>query len=262
MFLRTLLISIFCYMLVGIQAPNAIEKPKEKPIPKNFATSFYPKSSKKDQLIKHTAFTLCYSEEHEQALWVAYRLTADMCNSNEEERTDNFREDPLVKTKSAIPDDYKKTNFDRGHLCPAGDMAWSEVTMSESFYMSNMSPQEPKFNRGIWKKLEGEVREWAKKNEEIYIVTAGVLTNVRPETIGENKVSIPNFYYKVLLDVKKPYYKAIAFILPNEGSKKELFEFAVSIDSVEKLTGINFFPTLPDAIENNLEAQHDVTKWY
>lgn len=262
MFLRTLLISILCFMLVGIQAPNAIEKPKEKAIPKNFATSFYPKPTKKDQLIKHTAFSLCYSEEHEQALWVAYRLTADMCNSNEEERTDNFREDPLVRTKSAIPDDYKKTNFDRGHLCPAGDMAWNEVTMSESFFMSNMSPQEPKFNRGIWKKLEGEVREWAKKNEEIYIVTAGVLTNVRPETIGENKVSIPNFYYKVILDVKKPDYKAIAFVLPNEGSKKELSEFAVSIDSVEKLTGINFFPLLPDAIENNLEAQHDVTKWY
>jgi endonuclease G len=185
-----------------------------------------------------------------------------MCSNNDEERTDNFREDPLVKTKSAIPDDYKKTNFDRGHLCPAGDMAWNEVTMSESFFMSNMSPQEPKFNRGIWKKLEGEVREWAKKNEEIYIVTAGVLTNIRPETIGENKVSIPNFYYKVILDVKKPDYKAIAFVLPNEGSKKELSEFAVSIDSVEKLTGINFFSSLPDAIENNLEAQHDVTKWY
>lgn len=108
MFLRTLLISILCFMLVGIQAPNAIEKPKEKAIPKNFATNFYPKSSKKDQLIKHTAFALCYSEEHEQALWVAYRLSSEMCNNNDEERTDNFREDPLVKTKSAIPDDYKK----------------------------------------------------------------------------------------------------------------------------------------------------------
>lgn len=213
-----------------------------------------------DEIIKHTAFTLCYSEPHEQAKWVAYQLTAEMCENNGEERTNNFRIDEDVKTGSASPDDYKKSGFDRGHLCPAGDMGWSEQTMSESFFMSNMSPQRPGFNRGIWKKLETDVRGWAKKNNEIYIVTAGVLEDSLP-TIGEDKVAIPRYYYKVILDYKKPEYKAIGFILANEGSKQSVFDFAVTIDSVEHLTGIDFFPALPDSLEHFLESHINLEKW-
>lgn len=169
---------------------------------KNFSKTFYPKFKKKELVVKHLGYTVCYEEKFEQAKWVAYRLTAAMCNNNEEERKDDFREDKAIKTGSAVPEDYKKTGYDRGHLCPAGDMAWSEIAMSESFYMSNMSPQEPKFNRGIWKTLESQVREWAKQEEELYIVTAGVLEKGLP-TIGEkNKVAVPKLYYKVILDVK------------------------------------------------------------
>lgn len=228
---------------------------------KNFSKTFYPKFKKKEQVIKHLGYTLCYDENYEQAKWVAYRLTAGMCNNNEEERTDDFREDKSIKTGSAIPDDYKKSGYDRGHLCPAGDMSWSPIAMSESFFMSNMSPQAPKFNRGIWKTLETQVREWAKNEEEIYIVTAGVLEKGLP-TIGEkNKVAIPKYYYKIILDVKGEEKKAIAFVMPNEGSKESIFDFAVTIDSVERLTQINFFPALPDNIENNLESMLNVELW-
>lgn len=228
---------------------------------KDFSKAFYPKFKKKEQIVKHLGYALCYDENYEQAKWVAYRLTAEMCNNSEEERTDNFREDPAIKTGSASPDDYKKTGYDRGHLCPAGDMGWSEITMSESFYMSNMSPQQPKFNRGIWKTLETQVREWAKKEEEIYIVTAGVLEEGLP-TIGEkNKVAVPKYYYKVVLDVYGKEKKAIAFVMPNEGSKESIFNYAVSVDSVERLTQINFFPALSDSLENNLESHIDVELW-
>lgn len=228
---------------------------------KNFSKTFYPKFKKKEQVVRHFGYTLCYDENYEQAKWVAYRLTAEMCNNSGEERTDNFREDPAVKTGSATPGDYKKTGYDRGHLCPAGDMGWSEISMSESFYMSNMSPQEPKFNRGIWKILETQVREWAKKDEEIYIVTAGVLEKGLT-TIGEkNKVAVPKYYYKIVLDVYGDEKKAIAFVMPNAGSKESIFDYAVTIDSVERLTKINFFPTLPDTIENNLESHINVELW-
>jgi endonuclease G len=132
--------------------------------------------------------------------------------------------------------------------------------MSESFLMSNMSPQIPAFNRGIWKKLETNVREWAKINNEIYIVTAGILEDSLL-TIGTNKVAIPRYYYKVILDYKLPEYKAIAFVLPNEGSKQSVFDFAVSIDSVEHLTGIDFFPALPDSLEEELESHFYIDKW-
>ncbi len=226
----------------------------------NPSFDYLPAHSESDELVKHTAFILCYSEPYEQAKWVAYRLTAEMCNNNGEERTNNFRADKDVITGSASPDDYKKSGYDRGHLCPAGDMGWSEQTMSESFLMSNMSPQKPGFNRGIWKRLETDVRGWAKENEEIYVVAAGVLEDSLP-VIGVDKVAVPRYYYKVILDYKLPEYKAIAFVMPNEGSKQSVFDFAVSVDSVEHLTGIDFFPALPDSLEDYLESHIDISKW-
>lgn len=258
---------IFVFSFFGMPTLNQVNSSvKERQLTvsdsiKNFAKTFYPKFKKKEQVVKHLGYTLCYDENYEQAKWVAYRLTAGMCNNNEEERTDDFREDKAIKTGSAIPEDYKKSGYDRGHLCPAGDMAWSEIAMSESFYMSNMSPQTPKFNRGIWKTLESQVREWAKKEEELYIVTAGVLEKGLPTIGDKNKVAIPKYYYKIVLDVFGKEKKAIAFVMPNEGSKQSIFDFAVSIDSVERLTQINFFPALPDAIENNLESNINVELW-
>ncbi len=254
-----LLLGIFCVSFIEEKNMPLLSGLPSDSISK-FSYSFYPKKKRKDQIIKHAAYTLCYNEEYEQAKWVAYRLTNKMCEGNGEERTDDFREDKNVRTGSALPDDYKKTGYDRGHLCPAGDMAWSEITMSESFFMSNMSPQEPKFNRGIWKTLESAVREWAKKNEEIYIVTAGILKDT-VKTIGKNNVAVPKLFYKVILDVRGSEQKAIAFIMPNEGSKKSIFDFAVTIDSVERLTGINFFPSLPDPIECGLESHIDIELW-
>lgn len=218
-----------------------------------------PKIHKGDQIIQHTGYTLCYNETHEQAAWVAYELSKDetfkVCK-----RTNRFIPDPTVTTGSAIDEDYKGSGFDRGHLAPAADMAWSTTTMAESFYFSNMSPQRPQFNRGIWKKLEEQVREWAKENNAIYIVTGPVLKSGLNH-IGIDEVSVPNYYYKVILDYSQPDIKAIGFILPNEGSMESLQHFAVSIDSVEQLTGIDFFPLLPDVIENKLEQQMCLTCW-
>jgi endonuclease G len=225
-----------------------------------FHKNYVPVHAAPDEIILHKAYVLCYSEKYEQAKWVAYRLTSGMCAGNGEERSNNFREDRDVPGGSATPDDYKKSGYDRGHLCPAGDMGLNEETMSESFLMSNMSPQVPAFNRGIWKSLESDVREWAKENKEIFVVTAGVLRDSLP-TIGLHKVAVPEYYYKVVLDVAAPGYKAIAFVLPNKASRASVFSYAVSIDSVEWLTGIDFFPALPDSLEHLLEAEADSTQW-
>ena len=219
-----------------------------------------PLIKKGDDIIKHTGFTLCYNEQHEQASWVAYELT-DIKANGQEARTNKFVIDPLVSTGTADNRDYGGSGYDRGHLAPAADMAWSETTMQESFYFSNMSPQTPSFNRGIWKKLEEQVREWAIENKIIYVTTGPVLSDHLPQ-IGPNKVSVPQFYYKVLLDFDKPEQKAIGFILPNEASSGELSTFAVSIDSVEAITGINFFHHLPDDIEQLLESRFDAKKWF
>lgn len=202
-------------------------------------------------IIEHTGFRLVYSEKHEQAKWVAYEFTKAE-TIKKVDRTDDFRDDPKILTGSATSTDYKGSGFDRGHLAPAGDMSWSVEAMSASFYYSNMSPQTPSFNRGIWKKLEEQVREWTKLYDTIYVVTGPVLEDSLP-TIGENKVSIPKYYYKVILEYKRDAIKGIGFILPNEKSSFPLSTFVVSIDSVEKMTGIDFFHQLPDSIENEIE---------
>ena len=218
-----------------------------------------PKPISGEQIIDHFGYSLSYNEEHEQASWVFYELT-DKEVSGLVKRKDQFRKNPDVRTGSASLSDYKGSGYDRGHLAPAADMRWSSTAMSESFFMSNMSPQVPSFNRGIWKRLESKVRDWARDNKRIYIVTAGILDEGL-NTIGSNSISIPNYYYKVILDYTEPELKAIGFILPNKKSKALLQSLAISVDSVEIRTGIDFFYNLPDDKENELESIIDLSKW-
>lgn len=218
-----------------------------------------PKTNPKDIFITHTGFTLLYNETHEQASWVAYELTKEETNKIYE-RTDKFLVDPKVKTGTANDKDYVGSSYDRGHLAPASDMGWSATAMTESFYYSNMSPQTPSFNRGVWKRLEELVRTWAIENNSVYIVTGPVLTSGLT-TIGSNKVSVPAYYYKVILDYTEPSIKGIGFIIPNTGSSEPLQQFAVPIDSVEKITGINFFHSLPDEQEDFIEKTLCIKCW-
>ena len=136
-------------------------------------------------------------------------------------RSDNFRADPEVRTGSASDADYRRSGYDRGHLAPAADMGWSSQTMSESFYYSNMSPQVPEFNRGIWKRLEEQVRNWAVELDTIYVVTGPVLSG-NMSAIGLNKVTVPNYYYKAVLYLHDNDSRMIGFIMPNGSSKDEL----------------------------------------
>lgn len=212
-----------------------------------------------ENLVQHTAFSLVYSEKHEQAKWVAYQLTAAE-TEKAHERSDRFLPDPSIASGSATDADYKGSGYDRGHLAPASDMGWSEKTMAESFYYSNMSPQTPSFNRGIWKKGEDLVRQWARKYGSLYVVVGPVLKPGLP-SIGPNQVSVPKQYYKVLLHYSETEKKALAFLMENEASSAPLEEFVVSVDSVEKITGIDFFPALPDKEEAELEKRFCLSCW-
>lgn len=218
-----------------------------------------PISNSAGQLVKHLGYTLWYNEEHEQAAWVVYELTAAETYKNAK-RSNKFRPDEAVKTGSANNADYLHSGYDRGHLAPAADMSWSVGAISESFFYSNMSPQVPAFNRGIWKNLEELMHKWAVENDAIYIVTGPVLEPKLP-SIGHNKVSVPRYYYKVILDYRLPCRKGIAFLMPNAASSQALQEFAVPIDSVEHVTGINFFPKLSAQEEKELEASCCIPCW-
>ncbi|MFA6471815.1 MAG: DNA/RNA non-specific endonuclease [Candidatus Latescibacterota bacterium] len=211
-------------------------------------------------IVRHTGYTLQYDDQYEQADWAVYILTAEHLKGTIP-RTGNFRADPAVKTGSAVLDDYRKSGYDRGHMAPAADMKWSKKAMSESFYLSNMSPQKHEFNAGIWETLESKVREWGKENGEIAVVTGPVLKSDLPR-IGNNRVAVPGYFYKVILDYKMPEYKAIAFVIPNQAVSSPLQAYVVAVDSVEHLTGIDFFPSLPDSLENVLESSVQPALWH
>ncbi len=220
-----------------------------------FGFAFLP--SKNGELIKHTYYALSYIEAHEQAEWVYYELDSNLI-SGVVKRTDNFRVDAKVSTGSATLTDYKGSGYDRGHLAPAGSMSGNATAMSESFYMSNMSPQHPSFNRGKWQQLESLVRSWVRTNEKLYVVTGAILSNSMG-SIGTNRVSIPRYYYKVIYCPSRK--SMIAFLMPNQKLDDSLQSYIVSVDKIEELTNIDFFPQLEDTLENFLESKVNVSKW-
>lgn len=236
------------------------DKPtKPPPIMPSSLTELLPSSKSGNEIIHHFAYSLSYDDEAEQAEWLAYKLT-DKYVSGKERRSDNFKEDPLIESGSASNKDYYRNGYDKGHLAPAADFKWSKQAMNESFYLSNMSPQVAAFNRGVWLDLEEQVRDWATFEKTLFIVVGAVLTDDLP-VIGENEVAVPKYFYKVILDVSKPEYKSIAFMFRNEKSKNPIASFAVSVDSVESFTGINFFPEIPDELEHVIEKQSDFNEW-
>jgi len=220
---------------------------------------FIPASSS-GELVNHTYFTLSYSEEHEQAEWVAYELTRQRLNSNWADRGGmTFKPDPAVKTESATPRDYSGSGYDRGHLCAAADMSFDTLALSETFFMSNISPQDRGFNKGIWREMEELARDWARKYGQLYVVTGPMLSRQGIKQIGFSKVTVPVGFYKVVYAPSADI--AIGFIVPNQVSTRPVMEYAFHLDYIEQLTSIDFFPGLLSGEHEKVEASIDKSKW-
>lgn len=212
------------------------------------------------QVIEHTGYTVSYNRKRRNPNWVAYELTAEEVDGKEP-RNGDFIPDPDLKGAQATDEDYKNCGWDRGHLAPAADMKWSKEAMEESFYLSNISPQNNNLNRGVWKSIEELTRDAAVKHKNVLVVTGPVFTKEKGlGKIGKNKVLIPNGFYKVLL-INDCGYKGIGFYCENKAGKKKLSSYAVSIDSIEHITGIDFFHMLPDEIENTVESEYNWNIW-
>ena len=216
--------------------------------------------STKSQVIEHIGYTVSYNEQRRNPNWVAYELTAEEVDGTEP-RDSKFIPDPNVIGRQAVDDDYKHSGWDRGHLAPAADMKWSEQAMDESFYLSNISPQNSNLNRGVWKSIEELTRDNAHRYGEILVVTGPVFTDKKGlGYIGDNRVLIPNAFYKVLLAYDNGY-KGIGFYCENIAGKKKLQSYARSIDEIEEITGIDFFHHLDDDIENLIEIGFNWNDW-
>lgn len=210
-----------------------------------------------DQIVHHSYYSLGYDNDWEQARWVAYVLTPDMIRNRNVKRTDEFRPDPEVRDHSADRDDYRRSGYSRGHMVPAGDMGFDETAMSETFFYSNMSPQLAEHNGAVWRELEETSRSWILDKGTTYIVT-GPIVSKRPKRIGQNGVAVPDAFYRVMLTESG---EGIGFIIPHEKQTEPLEDFAVSIDYVEKATGLDFFPEQTDLATAEVEAKVNKRAW-
>ncbi|SEA27892.1 DNA/RNA non-specific endonuclease [Bizionia paragorgiae] len=252
------LIVIYSFNLY-IEQKETTQKVEEGAVVKEDTNLSFLPTSTTQLVVHHEGYSLSYSEPHEQAEWVAYELKASDLSSNNFERP-YFEIDHAVKTQAASWRNYKNSGYDRGHLCPAGDRRKSKALFDETFLTSNISPQEHEFNAGIWNRLEQKVRYWAKKYDGVYVVTGGVLES-NLKTIGNENVAVPNQFYKIVLDYNNGDPKLIGFLLPHVDSNRSLTNYVVSVDEIETLTGIDFFPQLDDAVEERLEASTNYRNW-
>ena len=249
-------IYVFEHYLNSEEKSAIVEEGKQ---PKTETNEYFLPTSTTGQIVHHQNYSLSYSEPHEQAEWVAYELKASHLSSTNHKRP-YFEIDNAVKSGAAHWRNYKQSGYDRGHLCPAGDRRFSKAAHDETFLTSNISPQEHQFNAGVWNRLEQKVRYWAKKYDGVFVVTGGILKDGL-KTIGEERVAVPNQFYKIVLDNTNGNPKVLAFLMNHNDSDMPLYKFVVSVDEVEKLTGIDFFPELDDAIENKIEASSSYKNW-
>lgn len=222
-----------------------------------------PSSTEKLKLLDHKYYVVGYNKKHKQAAYVAYLLTAEMVNENDNvsRKGVGFKKDYLLSDNYATKQDYTNSGYVRGHLCPSKDMCWSFASMKETFYMSNVSPQYQGFNDGLWKKLEGSVRKWAVENDSILVLCGPVLSSKKGE-IGENKVSVCSKFYKIVVDISYPTYKMIAFIMDNTNIKGNIFRYCCNVREVERITDLDFFPSQDgNPLMDSLETVTDINLW-
>ena len=190
---------------------------------------------------------------------MAYTLTTEKLRSKQITRRNCFKADPAIKMNPVRPQDYARSGYDKGHLAPAADMTYSLPSMENSFLMTNISPQIPGCNRGIWKRVENQVRRWAIREEKLYIITGPIFPK-NPPIMGKTAIPVPEAFYKVVLDLTPPM-KMIGFIVPNKTSKSQLSSFAVPVKTVENMTGFNFFSELDDNLEKRLKQSSNYEIW-
>lgn len=227
--------------------------------PADSLTKVVTEKSLPEQIVEYPGMTVSFNSRMHVPNWVAWELTADE-TAGEEPRAKSFYNDPTVE---GCPEtyDYSYSGYDRGHMAPAGDMKWSKDAMRSSFSLANICPQVKSLNTGAWKRLEEKCRTWAQADSSIIIVCGPILNDPIREYIGDTRVAVPKRFFKVILSPRANPARGIGFIMPNDKVAGGMQATAVSIDEVERVTGHDFFASLPDSIENIVESQCDFHLW-
>ena len=211
-----------------------------------------------EQILVRTGYITSYNKDTRCPNWTAWRLTSDHTSGPYKRKGVSFHEDNEVPFPKAQNADYQRSGYDRGHMCPSGDNKWSQQAQEDCFLFTNMCPQSHDLNSGDWNDLEQKCRKWAEREGSIYIVCGPVFR--QKKTIGRSKVAVPDGFYKVVLCMNGTP-KAIGFYYDNEDGRRPMSAYVHTVDDIERMTGIDFFASLPDAIENRVEASADAKEW-
>ncbi|MBR6894036.1 MAG: DNA/RNA non-specific endonuclease [Bacteroidaceae bacterium] len=244
------------FILCLLLATSIITQAQKYELPK-------PLNRTDEKTLVHEGYTCSFNTSRLTPTYVAWCLTRERVNGKVK-RTNFFDVDPSVESRYQVRhSDYSGTRFDRGHMCPAADNQHSQKAMVECFYMTNMCPQRHALNSGAWNDLEIQCRSWARNYGKVYICSGPIYDKKPYQTIGNRRscrIAVPDRFFKVVLMVGRQT-KAIGFIYPNGAANKEMRSYAVSVDKVEQVTGLNFFYLLDDKIENQIEKECKPSAW-
>ena len=254
---------------------SEIEKLKLQASLKSMKLIGYPANTGNLEMIEHAGMVIGFDCDYKMASWVFHVLTPDV-SFGTVSRSNDFRTDEFSTCGSATEADYflrkEKTDgtfefdgfgFDRGHLAPSADFRWSANALSESYYYSNMTPQRPEFNRESWASLEGLLRKIVdQEKKEFFVITGPILREDLPVIERSvNKLKIPELHYKIIVDASTDNPRGMAFVMPNKKCEQRLSAYVISIDSLERLTGLDFFPAMDDLLETKIEQKADFSAW-
>ncbi|MGM9804141.1 MAG: DNA/RNA non-specific endonuclease [Muribaculaceae bacterium] len=210
-----------------------------------------------NEVISYKAHTVYFNPVTHQPNATVYELTAEE-TEGDEPRTNNFIHDENVP-QCAHAWDYSNSGYDRGHMTPAADMKWDAEAMQQSFFMTNICPQDHSLNSGAWSKLEKKVRSWAQRDSSL-IVISGPIHTANEQTIGkEMEIPVPQAFFKVIYATRQQ--RAIAFIYPNQSCGKKMQKYVATVRDVEHATGLNFFAILPTQQQDQIEQNSNLTQW-
>ena len=212
-------------------------------------------------ILNYSGYTISYDETNRIPKWAAYELTAKEANGTIGRSGKNFRPDDDAKVIQADNYDYRGSGWSRGHMAPAGDFKWDDGAMWETFYYTNCCPQDEKLNNGSWNVLENKVRTWARQFGSIFVVTGPIIGQNQAGKIGTHGVVVPDAFFKAVLVYSDELYHGIAFVMFNKSIPQRLAESYLSINDLEKISGLDFFPELDDSVEETVEDKVDLDFW-
>jgi endonuclease G len=263
-----LLLALLLYYIFGYNHPDQPDEPEPTTLPASAPVGLselmeIPALTTNGRIVQHGAYVSSYNLETLIPEWVAYELTAEETGGRETREGIEFRMDPDLRgVTQAMREDYSGSGWTKGHLMPAADAAFNSTAMSETFYFTNVCPQDETLNAGDWQYLEKRVRQWANRYGSVWVVTGPIVGENRYGTIGARDVVVPDSFYKALLIRKKNgSYSAIAFVMDNDDDRYYLKDCSMTINDLEQLTGIDFFPALDDVIEEKVEDIVRLSDW-